>query len=105
MNCQPKIGFTPTEFENIKSSAEAAGMPVAQYIRRRALGQPVTAVMTETDRHAIAQLKQMLGITKQIFKLALADSVLSGHLLSEIVDTIRWVRYGIDAGDEELEDI
>jgi hypothetical protein len=57
------VRVSPAEKEQLREIAAAAGVPVAQLVRRRALGRPVVA---RTDATAIRELRRLGGLVKKI---------------------------------------
>ncbi|MYD95113.1 MAG: hypothetical protein F4Y02_15805 [Chloroflexi bacterium] len=58
-----RIRFTPADRAELGAHAEAAGMTVAGYVRRRALGHTVIAA---TDEMMIRELRRLGGLVKRV---------------------------------------
>ena len=58
-----RIRFTPADRAELDAHAEAAGMTVAGYVRRRALGHTVIAA---TDEMMIRELRRLGGLVKRV---------------------------------------
>lgn len=58
------IRFTPAELTEIKQQAEAAGMSVGEYVRRRALGKAVAA---QVDLQTVNELRRLGGLLKHVY--------------------------------------
>ena len=65
-NLEGRIDFRVTieEREEIQEQAEASGLSVSEYVRRRALGRRVDSV---TDVKMISELRRQGGLLKKIF--------------------------------------
>lgn len=65
-NLEARIDFrlTREEREEIQEQAEASGLSVSEYVRRRALGRRVDSV---TDIKMISELRRQGGLLKKIF--------------------------------------
>lgn len=57
------IRFTPAELAEVKQQAEAAGMSVGEYVRRRTLGKTVAA---QVDLQTINELRRLGGLLKHV---------------------------------------
>jgi hypothetical protein len=53
---QVKIRLTLAEHEHLREQAELAGQPLAEYVRRRALGETVRARPARTDAELLREL-------------------------------------------------
>ena len=71
------VRFSAEQRDRIRHNAEMAGLSLADYIRKRALGEIVRA---KTDERMILRLKSLGGL----FKQAWADGQPTGPLLDEI---------------------
>lgn len=65
-NLESRIEFrvTKEEREKIQEQAEASGLSVSEYVRRRALGRRVDSV---TDVRMLSELRRQGGLLKKIF--------------------------------------
>jgi len=65
-NLEGRIDFRVTleERQEIQEQAEASGLSVSEYVRRRALGRRVDSV---TDVKMISELRRQGGLLKKIF--------------------------------------
>jgi len=65
-NLEARIDFrvTTEERREIQEQAEASGLSISQYVRRRALGRRVDSV---TDIKMISELRRQGGLLKKIF--------------------------------------
>ena len=65
-NLEGRIDFRVTleEREEIQEQAEASGLSVSEYVRRRALGRRVDSVI---DVKMISELRRQGGLLKKIF--------------------------------------
>ena len=65
-NLESRIEFRVTEEEReaILEQAEASGLSVSEYVRRRALGRRVDSV---TDVRMLSELRRQGGLLKKIF--------------------------------------
>ncbi len=75
------VRFSAEQRDRIRHNAEMAGLSLADYIRRRALGEIVRA---KTDERVILELRRQGGL----FKQAWADGQPTGHVLDEIENAI-----------------
>lgn len=68
-NLEGRINFRVTveERQEIQEQAEASGLSVSEYVRRRALGRRVDSVM---DVKMISELRRQGGLLKKIFNEA-----------------------------------
>jgi hypothetical protein len=57
------VRVAPAEKARLRALAAAAGVPVAELVRARALGRPV---VTRTDDKAIRELKRLGGLLKKV---------------------------------------
>jgi len=57
------VRVAPAEKVRLRDLAAAAGVPVAELVRARALGRPVVA---RTDDKAIRELKRLGGLLKKV---------------------------------------
>lgn len=57
------VRVAPTEKARLRDLADAAGVPVAELVRTRALGRPV---VSRTDDQAIRELKRLGGLLKKV---------------------------------------
>ena len=65
-NLETRIEFrvTKEEREKIQEQAEASGLSISEYVRRRALGRRVDSV---TDVRMLSELRRHGGLLKKIF--------------------------------------
>lgn len=65
-NLESRIEFrvTKEEREEIKEQADASGLSVSEYVRRRALGRRVDSV---TDVRMLSELRRQGGLLKKVF--------------------------------------
>lgn len=61
---QVNIRITLAQMEALRVDASAAGMTVSEYVRRRALGRPVTA---QSDQAVLKELRRLGGQIKYIY--------------------------------------
>ena len=73
------VRVSPAEKNEIRSIAEAAGLSVAELVRRRVLGRPVVA---RTDATTIRELRRLGGLLKKVhvdsggaYRAATADAL------------------------------
>ena len=66
-NLDSRVDFrlTREEREEIQEQAEASGLSVSEYVRRRALGRRVDSV---TDVKMISELRRQGGLLKKIYR-------------------------------------
>jgi len=57
------VRVSPAEKGRLRALADDAGMPVAELVRRRALGRPVVA---RTDATTIRELRRLGGLLKKV---------------------------------------
>jgi hypothetical protein len=57
------VRVAPTEKERLRALAAAAGIPVAELVRARALGRPV---VPRADRTTIRELRRLGGLLKKV---------------------------------------
>jgi hypothetical protein len=65
-----KVRVTAAERATIAASADAARLPMALFVRRRALGQAVVAPAASVDMEAVAHLGRIGNNLNQIARLA-----------------------------------
>lgn len=58
------IRVTPQEREDIQEQAEASGLSVSEYVRRRVLGR---RVVSRTDKKMLSELRRQGGLLKHVF--------------------------------------
>jgi len=86
---QVRIRFTPDEKAQAEGFAQEAGLTLSEYLRRRALGQPVRSI---ADAQIINELRRLGGLVKHIHNQT--DGVNSKEtaaVLVELVDAIKRV--------------
>jgi hypothetical protein len=57
------VRVSPAEKERLRTLAAEAGMPVAELVRSRALGQPV---VPRTDATTVRELRRLGGLLKKV---------------------------------------
>lgn len=61
-----QVRLTPTERAELEAAAEAAGITLSEYIRRRALGRRVVARRALTDIQTLNELRRLGGLVKHL---------------------------------------
>ena len=61
-----QVRLTPTERAELEAAAEAAGVTLSEYIRRRALGRRVVARRALTDIQTLNELRRLGGLVKHL---------------------------------------
>lgn len=75
------VRFTVSERQRVQAAAGAAGISAGEYIRRRALGQPVHAL---ADVAAMSQLRSFGGLLKHLHAQGLGHDERTAQLLGDI---------------------
>lgn len=86
--------LTASEYSDVIVQAEAAGLSVSEYGRRRVLGRPVRS---RTDDVMIRELRRIAGLQKHLFKET-AAGLEHGRQTAEILRAIKRaiIRLGVD---------
>lgn len=64
LECRINLRVTGEECEEIREQAEASGLSVSKYVRRRVLGRRVDSV---TDVRMLSELSRQGGLLKRIY--------------------------------------
>lgn len=76
----PPVRVTAAELAHVEEQAAAAGLPVSDYVRRRALGGRVVARQTATEARALDELNRIGVNLNQIAHAAHLGKPLEGKL-------------------------
>jgi hypothetical protein len=85
------LRLSPKEYEEIQERAERAGLSVAEHLRRRALGKPIS---TKVDKKTTEQLNRIGVHLKQIARRVSSEDL--PDVASEAEAAIQEVRALID---------
>ncbi len=93
-----KVYVSDAEQEILKEQAELANLTITEYCRRRIFGKKITPLLPQTDREAIATMRQLGGLIKQMYKAGAEHSATYPVLkkLESAVDKI-WKNAGGEA--------
>lgn len=84
-----RIRFTPSEKETAQAYAKDAGLTLSGYLRKRALGMPVSS---KTDSTIINELRRMGGMVKFLHNESVgAYSKETSNVLIALVEAIKRV--------------
>ncbi len=76
----PPVRVTSAELAHVEAQAAQAGLPVSDYVRRRALGGRITARQTATDERALDELNRIGVNLNQLTHAANMGKTLEGKL-------------------------
>lgn len=78
---QTQVRFSDEQFDRVKHNAASAGLSLAAFVRKKAVGEIVRA---KTDERMILELRRQGGL----FKTAWQDGQPTGPILDEIETAI-----------------
>lgn len=97
-----RVPVLPEEESDIKSSAQAAGLPVAAYLRNVALGYRVTGILDNRRVEELVRVNADLGRLGGLLKLWLTNDERTLHFGEP---TIRAVLSKIEDTQAQLQDL
>lgn len=80
------VRLTADERERIKADAEAAGISMSAYVRKRVLGHPV---ISRADIVMVNELRRQGGLLKLALSMDAIDKVAADKALRLLTDTIK----------------
>lgn len=83
----PPVRMTPAELAYVEEQAAAAGLPVSDYVRRRALGGRVAGRRAQADDRALYELNRIGNNLNQIAHAANIGRAVEGRL-SDAIDQL-----------------
>lgn len=83
---------TPEEEKKYKEDADKAGLTLSEYIRKRLNGSKVEAKQPITDKQTVANLRQAVGLLKQLFRYEKITGEQLDKSLKEIYNIIELVK-------------
>ena len=87
--------LTDAEWKMLQEQSEIAGLSTSEYCRRRVFGKVITAILPQTDREAIATLRQLGGLLKQVYKSEVVDESATYAVLKKINLAVDEIRRGV----------
>jgi hypothetical protein len=80
----PPVRVTTAELVHVEEQAERAGLPVSEYVRRRALGAKVAPRQTPADTRALDELNRIGVNLNQLAHAANMGKTLEGQLAATL---------------------